>query len=156
MKNILIVILALLMSISLFSQNWTPPEHGNTRVGVIGNIWQPVGFIVNHNFGDFGMYMTTKTNVDVDPFEINQYNVTLGLSISIFKNTSKTNYSDLLVGVSYTTDTPDNVTNHSYPWGAEVLLMFPFTDRNFRIIGGWCSNSIVWAEGFTAGFAYQF
>jgi len=158
MKNILIIMLVLVMSISLFSQTWTAPEHGKTRVGVIGTIWQPVGFIVNHDFGGWGFYATSKSDIDTDnDFAINQYNFTAGLSVTIFKNTSKSNYSDLLVGVSYITEpSSPSYLNHCYTWGVEILLMMPFTDKNFRVIGGWSSNSIVWAEGFTAGFAYQF
>ncbi len=158
MKNLLLsTILILLLSTSLFSQTWTPPEPGNTRIGVIGNIWQPFGLIINHDFGGLGIYATAKSNINFQPkFELRQYNFTTGLSIPIFKNTSRSNYSDLLLGVSYTTEIIDNYKNHCYVWGGEILLMLPFTDRNFRVLVGWSSNSIIWAEGFTAGFAYQF
>lgn len=159
MRNLFLsIILILILSTSLFSQTWTPPEHGKTRIGVIGNIWHPIGLIVNHDFGGLGIYATAKASADFQPeFELRQYNFTAGLSIPIFKNTSSSNYSDLLVGISYNSTEPDaNYVNHSYACGGEILLMLPFTDRNFRFIVGWSSNSIIWAEGFTAGFAYQF
>ena len=158
MKNLFLsIILVALVSFNLFSQDWTPPEQGKTRIGVIGNIWQPIGLVVNHDFGGLGIYATAKANADFQPeFQMRQYNFTGGLSIPIFKNTSRSNYSDLLIGVSYTTEPEVGYTNHCYEWGGEVLLMLPFTDRNFRVLVGWSSNSIVWSEGFTAGFAYQF
>jgi hypothetical protein len=158
MKSILIIMLALVMSISLFSQSWTPPEQGATRIGVIGNIWHPIGVVFNQNFGGWGFYATAKSNYEKeqDP-AMNQFNLTAGLSVTIFKNTSRSNYSDLLVGISYNTD-PDNPSyeNIDNELGVEILLMTPFFDRNFRAIGGWSSNSINWAEGITLGFAYQF
>ena len=158
MKHLFLTsILILIISISVFGQTWTPPEHGKTRVGVIGNIWHPIGLIVNHDFGGWGLYATTKSDIDPEnSYAIYQYNFTGGLSIPIFTNTSRSNFCDLLVGVSYTTEPPKTYINHSYTWGGEILLMLPFTDRNFRVLAGWSSNSIVWAEGFTAGFAYQF
>jgi len=158
MKSILVIMLALLMSISLFSQTWTPPEQGTTRIGVIGNIWHPVGIVFNQNLGGWGFYATAKSNFETNQSpSMNQYNFTAGLSVTIFKNTSKSNYSDLLVGISYNTD-PENISyeNVDNELGVEILLMAPFFDRNFRVLGGWSSNSINWAEGITLGFAYQF
>ena len=158
MKNVLLsMILIVILSTSIFGQNWTPPERGKTRIGVIGNIWQPIGLIVNHDFDSFGVYATAKADVNFQPeLEFRQYNFTAGLSIPIFTNTSKSYYSDLLVGISYITEPDGTYINHSYTWGGEVLLMLPFTDKDFRFIIGWSSNSIVWSEGVTAGFAYQF
>jgi len=156
-KIILSFVLMLLISTSLFSQDWTPPEHGKTRIGLVGNIWHPYGLMINHDFGGLGAYVTAKAAAEFHPeFELRQYNFTAGLSIPIFKNTSRSSYSDLLVGVSYVTDMKGNYRNHCYQWGGEVLLMLPFTDRNFRVLAGWSSNSIIWSEGFTAGFLYQF
>lgn len=153
------LVLVLTLSFSTFAQStWTPPEHGSTRIGVVGNIWHPVGVFVNHDFGFLGVYATAKSNFERTQVPaMNQFNFTGGVSFKIFTNTSKSNASDILVGVSYNTD-PDNPAYQidDYNWGAEVLLLFPFTDRNFRLLAGWSSNSIRWAEGVTLGFGYQF
>jgi hypothetical protein len=172
MKNLfLIIMLTILVSASSFAQNtYTRTEvkapdtvyvaaihnQGHTRIGVIGNIWHPVGLIVNHQFDGslgFGLYASVKSDVDEKNLgSINQYNITGGVSIDIFSKTC-----DLLVGASYTTEpSSDSYKNHCYSWGVELLLMTPFFDENWRAIVGWSSNSVVWAEGFTAGFAYQF
>ena len=158
MKSVLITMLTLLLSISLFSQTWTPPEQGTTRIGAIGNIWHPVGVIFNQDLGGWGFYATAKSNFEKDQSPMmNQYNFTAGMSIKVFRNTSRTNSSDLLVGVSYNTDpTNKNYANVDYDFGVEVLLMLPFPDQSFRVLGGWSSNSVNWAEGITLGFAYQF
>jgi len=158
MRNILVIMLALVMSASLFSQTWTPPEQGPTRIGVVGNVWHPVGLFFNQDLGGWGFYATAKSNLETEQVPvINQFNFTAGLSVKVFRNTSRTNSSDLLVGVSYNTD-PTNLSyaNDDYELGIEVLLMTPFFDRNFRVLGGWSSNSVNWAEGITLGFAYQF
>lgn len=158
MKNVVFIILVLLMSLRLFGQTWTPPEQGTTRIGIIGNIWHPAGLFFNQDLGGWGFYATAKTNFEKDQIPImNQYNFTAGMSMKVFRNTSRTNSSDLLVGISYNTDpTNDIYANPDYDWGVEVLLMVPFTDQSFRVLGGWSSNSINWAEGVTLGFAYQF
>lgn len=157
MKTVLILMLALVISIGLFAQKSYFGAKSN-RVGVVGNIWHPVGVFYNHDFGTFGFYLTVKSNIERTQIPMmNQFNFTGGLSIKIFQNTSKDNASDILLGVSYNTD-PDNVAYavEDYTWGVEALLLFPFTDKNFRLVGGWSSNSIRWAEGVTLGFGYQF
>lgn len=157
--SLLSLVLILLVSFSITAQStWTPPEHGSTRVGVVGNIWHPVGVFVNHDFGIVGVYATAKSNIERSQVPVmNQFNFTGGISFKIFTNTSRSNASDILVGFSYNTD-PDNpvYAKDDYNYGVEVLLLFPFTDRNFRLLGGWSSNSVRWAEGVTLGFGYQF
>ena len=156
-KFILLSIALFVFSFTSFAQTWTPPEHGKTRIGVIGNVWQPVGVIVNHNFGPVGLYATAKTELELHPnFNFVQNNFTAGISVEIFTKAAKSEWSDLLLGISYTTDPINNRRNHCYTWGGEALLMLPFTDRNFRVLVGWSSNSVNWSEGLTAGFAYQF
>ncbi len=159
MKSVLVLMLTIMLTISLFSQStWTPPEQGDTRIGVIGNVWHPVGVFVNQDFGGWGLYATAKSNFErTQAPSMNQFNFTGGLSLKIFQNTSRTNSSDLLVGFSYNTD-PTNLSyqNQDYELGAEVLLMLPFTDRSWRVLAGWSSNSYNWLEGLTVGFAYQF
>lgn len=159
MKNVFIMILlSLSISFSAFSQEWSYKQP-STRIGVVGNIWHPIGVIFNQDVADWaGVYVTAKSNFERTQVPVmNQFNFTAGVSFKIFTNTSKSNTSDILLGVSYNTD-PKNMAYavDDYNWGGEILLMFPFTDRNFRLIGGWSSNSVRWAEGVTLGFAYQF
>lgn len=171
MKKLFLAIM-LLISVTAFAQNTytrTPVKapdtvyvaathvQGNTRIGIIGNTWHPVGLIVNHQFvGDkngFGLYATFKSNYEATQLpHMNQYNMTGGFSFDIFKNTC-----DLLLGASYVTE-PENVA-YAHPqskWGFEALLMTEFTDNNFRLIFGFNSNNVNIEDGLTFGFAYQF
>lgn len=159
-KVLLITMLFLITTVMVLPQTstWTPPETPSNRVGVIGNIWHPVGLFVNKDLGGWGLYATAKSNFEVhqNPM-MNQYNFTGGLSFKIFTNTARSMASDVMIGVSYNTN-PDNKAyeNIDADWGVEVLLMTPFTDKNFRLILGWSSNANEAIEGATLGFAYQF
>lgn len=160
MKRMIVVLtMMLLFTVSAYSQStWTPPETPTTRVGVIGNVWHPLGVFVNQDLGGWGLYATAKSNLEVHQSPMmNQYNFTGGLSLKIFTNTARSLVSDLMVGVSYNTD-PDNLdyANADSEWGVEILLMTPFVDKNFRLIVGWSSNANEALYGTTLGFAYQF
>lgn len=162
MKKIIFsfALMLIILSTKTFSQvsDWTPPEQGKTRIGVIGNVWHPIGLFFNQDLGGWGLYATAKSNFErTQSPSLNQYNFSGGLSIKIFQNTSRTNSSDLLLGISYNTDPKNKLyEKNDYNLGAELLLMLPFTDKNWRILFGWSSNSYNLLEGLTAGFAYQF
>lgn len=156
-KLSMLIALTLILSVSIFAQDtYKVKAQGDTRIGLIGNIWHPVGLIVNHEFDNsvgLGLYATAKSNFEINQIPVmNQYNFTAGISFDIFQKTS-----DLMIGASYKVD-PDNYdySNPHYTWGVEVLLMTPFTDNNWRMIFGWYSNPVNWRYGITAGFAYQF
>lgn len=160
MKLVLFMsMLFILFTISIYSQTtWTPPETPTNRIGVIGNVWHPVGVIVNKDLGGWGLYATAKSNLEVHQSPMmNQFNFTGGLSLKMFTNTARSLASDLMVGVSYNTD-PKNLAyaNVDSEWGIEILLMTPFVDNNFRLIVGWSSNANEALYGTTLGFAYQF
>lgn len=160
MKTLMTIILAL--TIIFFAVDTTTAQEfqKNTRVGIVGNVWHPVGIFASHHFSNagFGIYGTAKSNFEVhqNPM-MNQYNFTAGVSTKIFTNTASSMATDLLVGISYNTD-PDNESynNIDETWGAEVLLLLPLPDKNFRFILGWSSNANEALEGVTAGLVVQF
>lgn len=159
MKKILLsVILILLVTTGTFAQTWKPSETPTTRIGIIGNIWHPVGIFINQDFGGMGLYATVKSNIERHEIPMmNQYNLTAGISIKTLTGTSRSLASDLMIGISYNT-TPDNKF-YMVPQkelGFEILLMTPSPDKNFRLIFGWNSTVIHMEEGLTFGVAYQF
>jgi hypothetical protein len=158
MKNLIVsamLIIALCFSFTSMAQT-TTYERPDARIGWIGNVWHPLGIIVNYEFDDaWGIYGTVKSKFERHQAPMmNDWNYTGGISVRAFKKTSQ-----LYIGFSYVTGADYESYNASHPQydiGIELLLSSKFPDRNWNWYVGWSSNPVNWVEGATLGFAYQF
>ncbi len=125
----------------------------NFRFGITGNMWHPVGVLVNYEFSNFGIYGTFKSNAEIKRKPMfNQFNITGGISVRAFQNTS-----ELCLGFSYNTLPAKRIYfKGQYRIGVELLWITQFPDRNWNLLFGWNSNVVDWRTGLTAGFLYQF